>query len=231
MNIFELSVDRLSKSYGSKKILDSVSVVYRSGLIHGIIGANGSGKTTFFNCITRNIAFQGSISFSVSLKMGYLPATLFMYPRITGMEFIQFCLSAKNITMEKLKIRSLNELFELPLNSYAETYSTGMLKKLYLLVSVLEKDDILVLDEPFNGLDISAITYITELLLRLKNAGTLILLSSHIIDHLRSFCDTITLIESGQILFVDNKDEFEAVDMRLKAEVQKKFEALTNLSH
>lgn len=226
---FQLFVKNLSKSYGTKTVLSSVSCTYQSGLIHGIVGANGSGKTTFFNCLTHNLSFQGKVEYPQNGRLGYLPTELFMYSRITGMEFIHFCLNAKDIPVEKNKIESYNTLFELPLNEYAETYSTGMLKKLYLFVLILEKNEILILDEPFNGLDVNAVSYISELLLRLKTDGTMILISSHIIDHLCSFCDTLTLIENGQILLAPDREGFVQIEKRIKEGVQQKFKALEEL--
>ncbi len=227
---FQLSISNLSKNYGSRNILESISVNYSSGLIHGIIGANGSGKTTFFNCITRNSPSKGNISYPENLQMGYLPTELFMYPRISGTEFIQFCLSSKKIPFIKNEVNNLNQLFELPLDEYAETYSTGMLKKLYLLVLILEKNDILVLDEPFNGLDVNAVSYISELIKRLKEQGTLILISSHIILHLSSISDTLSFLENGKLQFIDNKSEFGELEKYIENKNLEKFKILQAIS-
>lgn len=227
---FELIIDGLTKKYGDKKILSSINCVYKSSCIHGIIGANGSGKTTFFNCITRNLSYKGNIIFPEGIRIGYLPTELYMYPRITGMEFIQFCLTSKNIKPDYKVIADLNEIFELSLNEYAQTYSTGMLKKLYLFVLILEKNEVLILDEPFNGLDISAVSYITELLQRLKQNGTLILISSHIVAHLCSFCDTLSLIENEQIRFESDKEEFGYIEAHINEGTRLKFEVLNHIN-
>lgn len=223
---FQLTIKDLSKSYGRKNVLTRIDCIYDSELIHGVAGANGSGKTTFFNCLTKNISFKGEVIFPENLKVGYLPTELFMYPRITGMEFIYFCLKAKDVDVNKEKILIFNKIFELPLNEYAEAYSTGMLKKLYLLVLILEQNDILILDEPFNGLDVSGVSYITELLLRLREQGKLILISSHIIGHLNSFCDTLSLIENGCILFAGKKEDFKDIEAVIKNEAEEKLKIL-----
>ena len=92
----------------------------------------------------------------------------------------------------------LNRLFELPLQKFADEYSTGMLKKLHLLALLLQQNDLLLLDEPFNGLDILSSAYLSELLLELKKQDTLILISSHDLDQLAKIADTLTVIENGR---------------------------------
>lgn len=225
----QLIINNLSKSYGRKIVLDHVSCNYTSEMIHGVIGENGSGKSTFFNCISGNLPFQGEIIIEKGVRMGYLPTELHMYPRITGMEFIRFCLSAKGLKSEPEQIKKLNGIFELSLNEYAETYSTGMLKKLYLLTLILEKNNILLLDEPFNGLDVTAVEYTTELLLHLKNKGTLILISSHIVDHLYSFCGTLSLIENKKLQFIDEKEEFHQIKTHIKQQSLNKMKLLDTI--
>jgi ABC-2 type transport system ATP-binding protein len=116
------------------------------------------------------------------------------------------------------------------LNEYAETYSTGMLKKLYLLVLLLEKNDILVLDEPFNGLDINAVSYISELIKQLKEQGALILVSSHIVLHLRSISDTLSFLENGKLQFIEEKSEFEQLDKYIENKNLEIFEILKTIS-
>lgn len=230
MKDFQLIIKDLSKNYGAGNVLLSVNCTYNSGLIHGVVGANGSGKTTFFNCISNNVSYKGEVIFPEDSKFGYLPTELFMYPRITGKEFLQFCFSAKNISVDKKRITVYNEIFELPLDDYAESYSTGMLKKLYLLALILEENDILLLDEPFNGLDVSGVTYITELILHLRDQGKLILISTHIIDHLNSFCDTLSLIERGQIIYIDKQEDFKNIDLMIKKGVEQKMKIIEGLS-
>lgn len=101
--------------------------------------------------------------------IGLLTANPYIFPRITGHEFICFCLSAKNCKEDKEKTVRLNRLFGLPLHKFADEYSTGMLKKLHLLGLLLQQNDLLLLDEPFNGLDILSSAYLSELLQELKN--------------------------------------------------------------
>lgn len=197
----ELIIEALNKKYTGVPVLENVNLRYRSGTINGIIGKNGAGKSTLFNCIARNTPYRGQIERKNIKSIGMLSANPYMFPRITGYEFIRFCLSAKNCKENKQKILQLNQLFELPLIEYAENYSTGMLKKLHLLALFLQENDLLLLDEPFNGLDIQSSAYLSEILKEMKHSDSVILISSHDISHLLKISDTITTIENKSAHF------------------------------
>jgi ABC-2 type transport system ATP-binding protein len=207
----ELILNDLNKHYGTKGILDSVSVKYRSGLIHGVIGNNGAGKTTLMNCIAGYENFTGNIEFQNILSTGYLQAELYMFSRITGREFLFFCINAKKQDIDTQEINTLNELFELPLDKYAENYSSGMLKKLHLMSLILQKNDLLLLDEPFNGLDISSTAFMTELFKTLKKKDIIILISSHALHHLIDFCDTLSYVDNRKLNFIADVKDFDKI--------------------
>ncbi len=193
----ELIIESLSKSYAKTPVLENVNLHYRSGVINGIIGANGAGKSTLLNCIAGYIPYQGRIDRKNIKTTGLLTSNPYIFPRITGLEFIRFCLSAKNCREDTQKLNQLNGLFELPLHKFADEYSTGMLKKLHLLALLLQENDMLLLDEPFNGLDILSSAYLSELLQELKKQDTLIFISSHDLNHLVKIAGTLTVIENG----------------------------------
>ena len=194
----KLIIESLSKSYGKTTVLEDIYLCYRSGVINGVIGNNGAGKSTFLNCVAGYVPYSGNIERKNVKTIGLLTANPYIFPRITGYEFIRFCLSAKNCEEDKEKMDRLNRLFELPLQKFADEYSTGMLKKLHLLALLLQQNDLLLLDEPFNGLDILSSAYLSELLLELKKQDTLILISSHDLDQLAKIADTLTVIENGR---------------------------------
>ncbi|MEA5126600.1 MAG: ATP-binding cassette domain-containing protein [Proteiniphilum sp.] len=193
----ELIIESLSKSYAKTPVLENVNLHYRSGVINGIIGPNGAGKSTLLNCIAGYIPYQGRIDRKNIKTTGLLTSNPYIFPRITGLEFIRFCLSAKNCREDTQKLNQLNGLFELPLHKFADEYSTGMLKKLHLLALLLQENDMLLLDEPFNGLDILSSAYLSELLQELKKQDTLIFISSHDLNHLVKIAGTLTVIENG----------------------------------
>ncbi|MDR2813558.1 MAG: ATP-binding cassette domain-containing protein, partial [Prevotellaceae bacterium] len=135
----KLSVNNLSKFYGKTCVLRDVSATYSAGLIHGLVGDNGAGKTTLLSCIAGYESFDGSVERADIKSTGYLHAEPYMFPRITGLEFINFCLHAKKVETFPAEISELNKLFELPLGKYAAHYSTGMLKKLHIMSLILQK--------------------------------------------------------------------------------------------
>lgn len=195
----ELIIKSLYKSYGSISVLENVNLHYSSGTFNGIIGGNGAGKSTFLNCLAGYIDYRGTIERKHIQSIGLLTANPYIFPRITGYEFIRFALSAKNCQEDSVKLQLLNALFELPLHRFADEYSTGMLKKLHLLALLLQNNDILLLDEPFNGLDMLSSAYLSELLLELKQQGAFIFVSSHNINQLIKISDSLTLIENGTV--------------------------------
>jgi ABC-2 type transport system ATP-binding protein len=186
------------------------------------VGDNGAGKTTLLNCIANYENFAGTIARTNIASVGYLHTESYMFPRITGYEFIYFCLHAKKMKASQPDIDKLNELFGLPLKKYAAQYSTGMLKKLHLMSLILQQNDLLLLDEPFNGLDISSCAYITEILKKVKQRDVIILLSSHALHHLSDFCDTISFVNNTAVDFLSNKSDFKGLIKTLEQQIQNK---------
>ena len=149
-----ISINNLSKSYGSKKVLTGINIRFEKGKAYGIVGENGSGKTTLFRCITGIEKYDGVISSDFDkLKdhIGFLQTEPFFFSKITGREYIRLLCNAREVAAGNTDERNV---FELPLDEYASTYSTGMKKKLALTAILLQKNDCFILDEPFNGVDI-----------------------------------------------------------------------------
>ena len=209
-----------SKKYNDKTILRDIDASYPLSGIHGILGANGSGKTTLFNCMMGFTGFEGKRAFSDTAKVGFLPAELYMYPHITGNEFISFYLSAKATKPNEDEKKRYNKLFELPLNDYAASYSTGMLKKLYLMALLLQHNKVLLLDEPFNGLDYVSTLFLTSILKNLREQGYTIFVASHAIEHLISFCDTLSIVKNGGIACYTSPNEIARQYGLLKQEAE-----------
>lgn len=214
------------QKYNNKIVLERIFQDYSRKSIHGILGENGSGKTTLFHCITNLIPFKGKPMIPENVAFGYLPSELYMYPLITGYEFLQFYIKAKQKKYQKLEVNKFNELFELPLKEYASDYSTGMMKKLYLLGLILQDNDILLLDEPFNGLDFKSCSFLTALLCNLKDQGKTLFIASHDIKNLFLYADTISLIEDKNIKFYPNQSTFHEVENSIKAEAIAKLNIL-----
>lgn len=211
-----IKLEKLSKSYGANEVLNNINLEFEKGKVYGIVGKNGSGKTTLFNCITGLESFEGKITSSfknIKDHIGFLQTESFFFSKITGEEYIRFFANARDIKIENILEKNV---FDLPLNKYASTYSTGMKKKLALTAILLQKNDFYILDEPFNGVDIQSNMVITEIIFKLKSLGKTIVLSSHIFDTLAKTCDQIHVLEKG----VFTKKVFQKDFANLEAEMK-----------
>jgi ABC-2 type transport system ATP-binding protein len=209
-----ISLHDLHYRYGTHEVLRGVSLSLRPGTIHGLVGANGAGKTTLLNCLYGLLAdYQGEVRESGGQAIrectGLLPYEPFFYPRLTGREYVSFCLQARGQPVRGLD--AWNELLELPLDQYAETYSAGMKKKLALLPLLAQPFRYLILDEPFNGLDLGANLLLMEILRRLRRQGTGLLLTSHMLGSLTELCDEIAVLADGRVLRHYTQPEFGAL--------------------
>lgn len=197
-----ISIRNVSRAFGAHAVLREVCLDLRPGTIHGLVGANGAGKTTLLHCLYGlDTSYQGQVRETngrdIRRHTGLLPYEPFFYPNITGREYVSFCLQARQ--RPKADLAGWNQLLELPLDQYAEEYSAGMKKKLALLALLVQELDYLILDEPFNGLDLGTNLLLKEILLRLRRRGTGILLTSHLLGTLTETCDEITVLAGGTV--------------------------------
>jgi ABC-2 type transport system ATP-binding protein len=211
-----IQLNEISKSYGSHKILKSISFTFEKGKVYGVVGENGAGKTTLFKCISGIEEFEGSIKSDFEIlknKLGFLQTDNFFFPKITGEEYLQLLCNAR-----KVKTPNFNEknIFELPLNQYAISYSTGMKKKLALTGILLQNNDVFILDEPFNGVDIQSNIIITEIIQKLKSLNKTVIISSHIFSTLNDTCDEILHIKEGTISQHVLKADFSVLEEEMK---------------
>lgn len=210
-----IRVEQLSKSFGAKRVLKEINLSFEKGKVYGIVGANGAGKTTLFRCMAGLETHSGLVeSAQQPFKnyLGFLPTNPYFFPKITGWEYLRlFCVA------RKISITNFGEknIFDLPLNQYAITYSTGMKKKLALTAILLLKNDYFILDEPFNGVDIQSNIIITELIKKLKSLDKTIIISSHIFSTLSTTCDEIHLLKDGQFIRKVLPAEFELLEQEM----------------
>lgn len=194
-----LVIRNLYKSFGPLLVLDNISLSYQEGKIYGLIGENGAGKTTLFNCILGINEFDGKIEKKHGKQIGYMPSSLFFYPLITGREYIEFCLRSKGADRDPEAIKQWNKVFQLPLDRYASEYSTGMKKKLAFMALLLQKNDLYILDEPFNGVDLTGCILMKKIIQSLKLENKTVIISSHQIVGLHEICDSIHYLYNHKI--------------------------------
>jgi len=217
-----ISIRNLDISYdGEIKVLNDLNLELEENSIHGIVGLNGAGKTTLLNSVYGLQKINaGSITWKkarlTKKEISYLVTENFFYSNITGSEYLSL-FKNKNFDTNKW-----NELFALPLNDIIDTYSTGMKKKLAIMGILKQDKPIMILDEPFNGLDIETSRIIRSVLLKLKEKGKTVIITSHIIETLTNLCDQIHYLEKGKILFSKGKSEFAEFEKQIFESIENK---------
>ncbi len=218
-------IEDLNVSYGEQAVLKGLSQTFHLGEIHGILGMNGAGKTTFFNTLYQNIIPRSGLMSmgEKALKredIAFLETQNYFYPYLKGREYLEL------LTLNKphFNIQEWNEIFQLPLEELIDNYSTGMKKQLAFIGMLSSNRPIFILDEPFNGVDVENNEKIYQILLRLKKGGKIILLSSHIISSLTSICDKISYLSEGKITHVYGKESFNELELQIKNLVKNKID-------
>jgi ABC-2 type transport system ATP-binding protein len=211
-----LKIENLFVQFKQKTVLNGLHLEIEPATVHGLVGLNGSGKTTLFNTIFGLLqAQEGSLSFEnkpLQNKMiAYLETQNYFYSYLTGREYLDL-FKIHNPTFE---IDKWNELFLLPLQQLIEGYSTGMKKKLAFIAILCLDKPILLLDEPFNGLDMETNQQMKLIIRQLREKQKTILITSHIMESLTSICDSISYLKEGKVEFTAAKTEFEGLENRI----------------
>lgn len=214
-----LSIEGVVAGYGERVVLDGVDLRLAPGTVHGLVGRNAEGKTTLLEAVYGFVPVRaGTVRFdgrpALPSDVGYLPTRNFFYPRITGREYLRVFQSRR----PAFDAEGWSRVFELPLDGYVETYSTGMQKKLALVGVLSLGRPVLMLDEPFNGLDLESNHVLGQLIRTLAAGGRTVLLTSHILESLTSTCGMIHLLSGGRIAGSFAEAEFDGLGERLLTE-------------
>ena len=215
-----LTINQLIVSYGEKTILEDLSIRFGEAKIHGLVGLNGSGKTTLLNTI---YGFKKCVSGSIlyddkpvrRTDMSFLETENYFYPNITGKEYLSLFEPAGKDSTD-----IWNRLFKLPLDRIIDGYSTGMKRKLALMATLIQDKPVIILDEPFNGLDIEASKVLSMVISRLRDKGRTIIVTSHILESLTGICDYIHYLNNCKIQFSRTKDQFGEISAELFSELE-----------
>ena len=220
-----LTIDNLSVSYGTHTVLSQLDLSLERGGIHGIVGFNGAGKTTLLNAIYGIPVQRDCIRFDGTplsrRDIAYLETESYFYSRITGRDYLKL-FQARGGGFD---FETLCSVFSLPLDHFVDSYSTGMKKKL-ALTGILSLDrKVLLLDEPFNGLDLESVSVLQLALRKLCAAGKLVVVTSHILESLSPLCDAIHLLQDGRIYKSYHPVEYPLLADKLRADAVAKYDA------
>lgn len=218
-----LSVKNLGKTYRNSnvKAIDNVNLEIKDGDIFGFIGPNGAGKSTTIKCIVGIHGYdEGEIIFNgLNLKddplafksqLAYVPDNPDIYEFMTGIAYLDFIATIFKIGQEKNElIHKYASMFgiENDLANPIKTYSHGMKQKIQIIAAIIHKPKLMVLDEPFVGLDPKAAFDLKEVMKELCKEGTMILFSSHVLEVVEKFCNKIAIIKKGKIVTSGLTDE------------------------
>lgn len=234
-----LTIKNLTKKYGDKVAVDNLSLEIAPGEIYGFIGHNGAGKTTTIKACCGIIGFDdGEILIDgVSIKdkpleckrkMAYIPDNPDIYDFLSGIKYLNFIADIYGIPKEEReqKIRKYADMFEIT-DSLGETissYSHGMKQKLVIISALIHSPRLMILDEPFVGLDPKAAHTLKGLMAELCSQGGAIFFSTHVLEVAEKLCDKIAIIKSGKLVVsgktadVIGDDSLEDVFLELEEE-------------
>ena len=211
-----LSIKNLHKRYGSIQALKNVSFDIHKGNVYGILGPNGSGKSTTLGIVLNVVNktsgeynwFNGTIETHEALKkVGAIIERPNFYPYMTATENLELVCKIKGIqsskVIEKLELVGLVERQ----NSRFSTFSLGMKQRLAIASALLNDPEILILDEPTNGLDPQGIHQIRDIIKRIASQGTTILLASHLLDEVEKVCTHVAIMKRGNLITAGPVDE------------------------
>ena len=214
----KLEVNNLKKSYGEKLVLDDIDFSFESGKIYGLIGRNGSGKTTFFNSLNSDIDIDsgsfyleyeyGRNSLSTN-DIGYVVSTPIVPEFLTAREFLEFFMEINKDKIDKDKTVddyfSLVKISKEDQDKLLKDYSHGMKNKMQILINVIAHPKVILLDEPLTSLDVVVQDEMKKLFKSLKNKH-IIIFSTHILEIAMDLCDEIIILNNGKLELIEKSN-------------------------
>ena len=233
-----LSLKNLDKKYGRVHAVNNLSFDIQKGNVYGILGPNGSGKSTtlgiILNVVNRTSGefswFNGNLSTHEALKkVGAIIERPNFYPYMTAFQNLSLICKIKGVSTDKIdeKLKAVN-LYERR-NSKFRTFSLGMKQRLAIASALLNDPEILILDEPTNGLDPQGIHEIRQIIQDIAKTGTTILLASHLLDEVEKVCSHVVVIRKGIKLYSGRVDEMTASNGLFELKVNGDEEKLISL--
>jgi len=208
-----IKIKEISVQFPKVLAVDNVSCVFKNGLVNGLIGPNGAGKSTLLKAMVGLISnYSGQVLYdsllltenrqAIKKQVGFAPEDIDLIPYLTGMEYLQMIADIRKVDDSTSHIAYLLELMGLQdvQHKIINGYSHGMRQKLSLAAALVGFPPVLILDEALNGLDSLALINVKKLLRELADKGHTIILSSHILELIEQWCDTIYIMLSGRLV-------------------------------
>lgn len=223
----KLVIKDLKKNFEKKEVLKDISFTFENGKIYGLLGRNGAGKTTFFNCVNEDIEIDGGEVFIeeegktrklVSEDIGYVISTPVVPEFLTGREFLKFFIDINEKRIPNLK--TIDEYFDFlkidvqDRDKIMKDYSHGMKNKMQMLVNIIANSNIILLDEPLTSFDVVVADEMKKVLKELKQEHILIF-STHILELATDLCDEIVILNNGTLELI-KKDDLNGEDFKEK---------------
>ena len=234
-----LKINHLTKTYGEKKAVDDLNIHINPGEIYGFIGHNGAGKTTTLKSVVGILQFdQGEIlidgksiqtdPLACKREIAYIPDNPDLYDYMTGIKYLNFIADVFGVSAEdrQTRIRKYADLFELTedLAQPIAAYSHGMKQKLAIIAAWLHQPKLIIMDEPFVGLDPKASHLLKGMMRDVCDAGGAIFFSTHVLEVAEKLCDKVAIIKGGKLIRsgtmeeVKGDDSLEEVFLELEGE-------------
>ena len=232
-----LRIEHLTKSYGDKKAVDDLSIHILPGEIYGFIGHNGAGKTTTIKAVTGILSFETGEIFingksiktdpiACKKELAYIPDNPDIYEFMTGIKYLNFIADIFRIdaAVRSERINKYADLFELTedLAQPIASYSHGMKQKLAIIAAWVHDPKLIIMDEPFVGLDPKAAHTLKQMMRKACDEGSAIFFSTHVLEVAEKLCDKIAIIKDGKLIRsgtmeeVKGDDSLEAVFLELE---------------
>ena len=214
----QLQIENLCKNYGTKEVLKDINFTFESGKIYGLIGRNGVGKTTFFNCLNNDISIDcgkfylvdSDIKFELKTSdIGYVVSTPIVPEFLTAREFLKFFIDINKNKIEDIK--SVEEYFKMvqidesDWDKLLKDYSHGMKNKMQILINIIAKPKVILLDEPLTSLDIVVQDEMKKLFRTIKKEH-IIIFSTHILELAMDLCDEIVILNNKELELIEKND-------------------------
>lgn len=210
-----LKIEHLTKTYGEKKAVDDLSLHIHAGEIYGFIGHNGAGKTTTLKSVAGILQFDGgeilvngksvrTQPLECKKMIAYIPDNPDLYEYMTGIKYLNFIADIFGVSAQarQERIRKYADLFELTadLAQPIAAYSHGMKQKLAIISAWLHEPKLIIMDEPFVGLDPKAAHILKGMMRELCSAGGAIFFSTHVLEVAEKLCDKVAIIKGGKLI-------------------------------